>query len=307
MINYIDITPEIKTAIREGKAVVALESSVISHGLPWPDNLQTALDIQQSIRSEGGIPATIALLNGRIKVGLDEKEITFLAQPGSDIRKCSRRDLSALVTQKLHATTTVASTMIIAHHIGISVFATGGIGGVHREGQQTFDISADLDELARTPIAVVCSGAKLILNLPLTMEYLETKGVPVIGFDSDELAAFFCRSSGLPVDYRCNTPDELAELIDNHLKMKLGSGLIISNPVPYGEALDRSLIEKCIHHALAEAKEQEIIGKAVTPFLLKKIREQTDNLTLQSNIALIKSNARLATKIALALSSNISA
>ncbi len=298
---YIDLSSEIAKALKEKQPVVALESTLISHGLPWPDNLQTALGIEQVVREAGGVPATMGVIYGRIKAGLSEEEVTLLAQPDTAVRKCSRRDISGVIAQKHHATTTVASTMMIAHQVGIRVFATGGIGGVHRGAQETFDISADLDELAKTPVAVVCSGAKLILDLPLTLEYLETKGVPVIGYNSDRLAAFFCQDSGLPVDYRCNTPADIARLIDTHQQLGMDNGLIISNPVPADFALDRSVMESYIEQALANAKQQAISGKALTPFLLKTLREKTSNQTLGSNIALLKNNAALATHIAKAL------
>ena len=298
MNSYIDVDSEVTQALAKGTPVVALESSLISHGFPWPDNRQTALDIQQAVRDEGGVPATIAIINGRIKVGINESEVSLLAKPDTDVRKCSRRDLTAVIAQKLHATTTVASTMIIAHWAGLPVFATGGIGGVHRGAQQTFDISADLDELTRTPVAVVCSGAKLILDLPLTVEYLETKGVPIIGYNSDNLAAFFCRDSGLPVDYRCNTPVDVAQLIITHQQLGLQNGLVISNPIPEMDAIDKVMIEDCIDQALNDAKKQGISGKDTTPYLLQKIRTLTNNQTLHSNISLIKNNARLATNIA---------
>ncbi len=293
-------TNEVKQALDRGKPVVALESTVIAHGLPYPFNVETALAMEQAIRDEGAIPATIAILNGQITIGLSQAQIEWLGQqPSEKIRKCSRRDLPIVIGRKENGATTVAGTMIIAHMAGIRVFATGGIGGVHRG--HPFDVSADLIELGRTPIAVVCSGAKYILDLPLTLEVLETQGVPVIGYQTDGLPAFFTRDSGLPVDARVNTPEEAAQIIKAGEKIGASHGILFTVPVPEKDALPQDIAEKAIQQAAKEADKQGIHGKETTPFLLARITELTENRSRNANTALLKNNARVAAQIAISL------
>ena len=295
---YLDVAPEVAAAVAAGKPVVALESTIISHGMPYPQNVETALKVEQIIRDSGAVPATIAILGGRLKAGLTAEEIEYLGKKGQDVTKASRRDLAVLVSRKADGATTVTTTMIIAHMAGISVFATGGIGGVHRGAETTMDISADLEELANTPVMVVCAGAKSILDLGLTLEYLETHGVPVIGYGTDELPAFYTRKSGFGVDYRMDTPAELAKTFHVQHELGLKGGMLVTNPIPEEYSMDPAVINGAIDQAIAEAKEQGIHGKATTPFLLAKVKELTGGDSLDSNIQLVYNNAALAAKTA---------
>ena len=301
MNQHLDISPEVKAALEAGKPVVALESTIISHGMPYPKNVETALLVEQTIRSNGATPATIAVIGGRLKAGLSREEIEYLGKTGRGVAKASRRDLPALVARKADGATTVATTMIIAHMAGIKIFATGGIGGVHRGAETTMDISADLEELARTPVAVVCAGAKAILDLGLTLEYLETKGVPVIGYGTEELPAFYTRKSGFGVDYRVDTPEELAAMFRAQRELDYRGGMLVTNPIPQQYAMDQETIDRAIEEALAEAKAQGIHGKETTPFLLAKVVELTGGDSLESNIKLVLNNAAVAAETAAAL------
>ena len=298
---YLDVAPEVAEAIRAGKPVVALESTIISHGMPYPQNVETALNVERIIRENGAVPATIAIIGGRLKAGLTEAEIDYLGKTGSGVAKASRRDLPVLVAKGMDGATTVTTTMMIAAMAGIRVFATGGIGGVHRGAEVTMDISADLEELAETPVMVICAGAKSILDLGLTLEYLETKGVTVIGYGTEELPAFYTRRSGFGVDYRLDTPEELAKAFHVKRELNLRGGMLVTNPIPEAYSMDKAVIDKAIDTALAEAKEQGIHGKAVTPFLLAKVKDLTGGDSLDSNIQLVYNNARLAAKTAAAL------
>lgn len=302
MNKYLDVAPEAAEALKAGKPVVALESTIISHGMPYPQNVETALQVEKIIRENGAVPATIAVIGGRLKAGLSPEEIDYLGKTGSAVAKASRRDLPVLVAQGRDGATTVTTTMMIAHMAGIQVFATGGIGGVHRGAETTMDISADLEELARTPVMVVCAGAKSILDLGLTLEYLETHGVPVIGYGTEELPAFYTRKSSFGVDYRIDTPEDLAKAFYVKQDMGLGGGMLVTNPIPEEFSMDADVINKAISDAVAEAKEQGIHGKETTPFLLAKIKELTGGNSLDSNIQLVFNNARLAAKTASALS-----
>ena len=295
--RFFDFKDEVKEALEKGKPVVALESTLISHGFPYPENLEVAGEMEEIIRGYGVVPATIAIIKGKIKIGLTRDELEFMAT-SKDILKASRRDLAVIVAKGLNGATTVAATMIIAERAGIKVFATGGIGGVHRGAEKTFDISADLQELARTSVAVVCSGAKSILDLPLTKEYLETMGVPVIGFGSEELPAFYCRESGLKVDYVVDDEVEAAKLIRTMEDLGLGGGMIITNPVPEEYALSMEYMNEMIEEAVRAAEKKGIKGKRLTPYLLNKIKELTGGKSLKANIELVKNNARVAAKIA---------
>lgn len=292
------IAPEVTAALAADQAVVALESTLITHGLPYPDNLQTALAMEAAVRESGAVPATIAILNGAITVGLSQTQIEYLAQADS-VRKCSRRDLAVALALGEDGATTVAGTMIVAAMAGIRVFATGGIGGVHRG--HPFDVSADLLELGRTPVAVVCSGAKSILDLPLTLEVLETQGVPVIGYDTSELPAFYVSSSGLPLQVCVNGPEEAARIIRAAGDLDTGQGLLVTVPVPADEALDAASTEAAIQQATAEADAQGIAGKDLTPFVLARLTELTGGATKRANTALLINNARTAGRIAAAL------
>ena len=294
MNKYLDISPEVRKALREGSPVVALESTIISHGMPYPQNVETALRVEQTIRDAGAVPATIAIIGGRLKAGLSPAEIEHLGKSGRQVAKASRRDLPVLVARGQDGATTVTTTMIIAAMAGIKVFATGGICGVHRGAETTMDISADLEELARTPVMVICAGAKSILDLGLTLEYLETKGVPVIGYGTDELPAFYTRKSGFGVDYRIDTPEELAAAFRASLDMGLGGGMLVANPIPEEFSMDPARINAAIDQALAEAAEKGIRGKEITPFLLARIKDITGGDSLASNIELVLNNARLA-------------
>ena len=301
MNKYLDIAPEVKAALEQGKPVVALESTIISHGMPYPKNVETALLVEDTIRQNGAVPATIAVIGGRLKAGLSHEEIEYLGKAGRDVAKASRRDLPALVARGADGATTVTTTMIIAHMAGIQVFATGGIGGVHRGAETTMDISADLEELAQTPVMVVCAGAKSILDLGLTLEYLETKGVPVLGYGTEELPAFYTRHSDFGVDYRVDSPEELAAIFSAQREMGLKAGMLVANPIPEEYSMDKAVIDKAISEAVAEAAQQGIKGKETTPFLLAKIKDLTGGDSLDSNIQLVFNNARLAAKTAAAL------
>jgi len=301
VVSQLALTPEIADALAKGRPVVALESTIIAHGMPYPRNLETARTVEAIIRDEGAVPATIAVLDGQIRIGLDEAALERLAT-APDIAKLSRRDMAVALAEGGDGATTVAATMLCAHLAGIRIFVTGGIGGVHRGAETSMDVSADLEELARTPVAVICAGAKAILDLPKTLEYLETRGVPVVGHGTGEFPAFYCRSSGLNLDHCCDTPEQLAAIIDAQMSLPGAGGLVIANPIPDADALDRTEMDAAIARALTEAAAQEIGGKDVTPFLLARIAEITGGRSLDANIALVKNNARLGARIAVALS-----
>lgn len=298
MNKYLDLSPEVAEALAAGKPVVALESTIISHGMPYPQNVETALMVEKTIRENGAVPATIAVIGGRLKAGLTPAEIEYLGKKGRAVTKASRRDLPVLVARGEDGATTVTTTMIIAHLAGIKVFATGGIGGVHRGAETTMDISADLEELAMTPVMVICAGAKSILDLGLTLEYLETKGVPVIGYGTDELPAFYTRKSGFKVDYRIDNPEELAAAFRAKLEMGLRGGMLVTNPIPEEYSMDPQRINAAIDQAIAECNEKGIKGKDTTPFLLSRIKDITGGDSLDSNIQLVLNNARLAARTA---------
>ena len=298
MNKYLDISPEVSAALAAGKPVVALESTIISHGLPYPQNVKTALEVEQIIRDNGAVPATIAIIGGRLKAGLTPEEIEYFGKKGPEIAKASRRDLPVLVARGQDGACTVTTTMMIAHMAGIGVFATGGIGGVHRGAETTMDISADLEELGQTPVMVICAGAKSILDLGLTLEYLETKGVPVIGYGTDELPAFYTRTSGFGVDYRLDTPAELAAAFHAQRAMGLKGGMLVTNPIPEEYSMDPAVINKAIDQAIAECQAQGVHGKATTPFLLARVKDLTGGDSLDSNIQLVFNNARLAARTA---------
>ena len=296
--KYLDVKPEVAEAIAQGKPVVALESTIISHGMPYPQNVKTALEVEQIIRDNGAVPATIAIIGGRLKAGLTPEEIEYFGKKGPEIAKASRRDLPVLVARGQDGACTVTTTMMIAHMAGIGVFATGGIGGVHRGAETTMDISADLEELGQTPVMVICAGAKSILDLGLTLEYLETKGVPVIGYGTDELPAFYTRTSGFGVDYRLDTPAELAAAFHAQRAMGLKGGMLVTNPIPEEYSMDPAVINKAIDQAIAECQAQGVHGKATTPFLLARVKDLTGGDSLDSNIQLVFNNARLAARTA---------
>ncbi len=301
MNKYLDIAPEVKAALDAGKPVVALESTIISHGMPYPQNVETALAVEDIIRQRGAVPATIAIIGGKLKAGCSKEEIEYLGKKGQEVIKASRRDLAVLCARGEDGATTVTTTMIIAHMAGIKVFATGGIGGVHRGAETTMDISADLEELAHTPVMVVCAGAKSILDLGLTLEYLETHGVPVIGYGTDELPAFYTRKSGFGVDYRVDSPAELAKAFNTSLALGLGSGMLVTNPIPEEYSMPADVINKAIDEAIAQANANGVHGKATTPFLLAKVKELTGGDSLESNIKLVFNNAALAADTAVEL------
>ena len=296
--KYLDVSPEVAAALAEGKPVVALESTIISHGMPYPQNVETALKVESIIRENGAVPATIAILGGRLKAGLTPEEIEYLGKKGTAVHKASRRDLAVLCARGEDGATTVTTTMIIAHMAGIQIFATGGIGGVHRGAETTMDISADLEELSQTQVMVVCAGAKSILDLGLTLEYLETHGVPVIGYGTKELPAFYTRKSGFAVDYELDSPAELAAAFKASQDMGLKGGMLVTNPIPEEYSMDPAVINKAIDEAVAEAKAQGIHGKETTPFLLARIKDITGGDSLDSNIQLVFNNARLAAQTA---------
>ncbi len=300
--KFLDVNEEVAQAIAEGKPVVALESTIISHGMPYPQNVETALNVEKIIRDNGAVPATIAIIGGRLKAGLTPEEIEYFGKKGQAIHKASRRDLAVLCARGEDGATTVTTTMIIAHMAGIKIFATGGIGGVHRGAETTMDISADLEELGQTPMMVVCAGAKSILDLGLTLEYLETKGVPVIGFGTEELPAFYTRSSGFKVDYRIDTPEDLAAAFKASGDMELKGGMLVANPIPEEYAMPLDVINTAIDTAVKEAEEKGIKGKETTPFLLAKVSELTGGNSLASNIQLVYNNAKVAAQTAVAYS-----
>lgn len=297
MNKYLDLGEEVKAALKNNKPIVALESTIISHGMPYPQNVETALKVEEIIRENGAVPATIGIIGGRLKAGLSKDEIDYMGS-AKNIAKVSRRDIPYLVQSGKDGATTVASTMIIAEMAGIRIFATGGIGGVHRGAERTMDVSADLEELAMTGVAVVCAGAKSILDIGLTLEYLETKGVPVFGFETDELPAFYTRKSGFKVDYRVDTPEELASILKTKWELGLMGGALIANPIPEEYSMDADLINKVIEDAVQEAEKLGVKGKDTTPFLLAKIKEITGGDSLESNIQLVYNNAKLAALIA---------
>lgn len=299
--KYLDISPEVQEALASGKPVVALESTIISHGMPYPKNVETALLVEQTIRENGAVPATICIIGGRLKAGCTKEEIEYLGKAGRSVAKASRRDLPALVARKADGATTVTTTMIIAHMAGINIFATGGIGGVHRGAEVTMDISADLEELAQTPVMVVCAGAKSILDLGLTLEYLETKGVPVIGYGTKELPAFYTPHSGLEVDYRVDSPEELAAMFHAQRELGYSGGMLVTNPIPEEYAMDADIINNAIDEAMRQLRANGVKGKETTPFLLAKVVELTGGDSLESNIQLVLNNARLAARTAAAM------
>ncbi|PWC50697.1 pseudouridine-5-phosphate glycosidase [Azospirillum sp. TSA6c] len=294
-------TPEIADALAMGRPVVALESTVISHGMPYPRNLETARALEAEVRAAGAVPATIAVMDGRIRIGLDDDALERLATAGHAARKLSRRDLPVALATRVMGATTVAATMIGARLAGIPVFATGGIGGVHRGAETSFDISADLDELARTSVCVVCAGAKSILDLPKTLELLETRGVPVLGFGTDEFPAFYSRRSGLPVDHRCDNVQEVAEILRTKWQLGLEGGVLLANPIPPADELDADAMEAAVAQALADADAKGIKGKDITPHLLAALEAITGGRSLTANIALIRNNAQVAAGVAAAL------
>lgn len=298
MYNHLDIKPEIGSALNAGRPVVALESTIITHGMPYPKNLETALQVEQMVRDHGAVPATIALIEGRLKVGLREQELEWLASQGPRVKKASRRDLPMLISRKENGATTVAATMIAANMAGIRVFATGGIGGVHRGAAQSMDISADLQELARTNVAVVCAGAKSILDIGLTLEYLETLGVPVIGYRTEYFPAFFVRNSGLPVDFRAVSVEEIAHVMYAKWNMTLAGGLVVANPIPEAYAMDSETVNQAIELAISEADKLNIRGKDITPFLLARMEALTGGQSLEANVQLVLNNASLAARLA---------
>ena len=300
MKNYLDTSPEVAAALAENRPVVALESTIISHGMPYPQNVQTALEVEATVRASGATPATIAIIDGRLKAGLSVDEIEQLGQAGHAVAKVSRRDLPFIIAKQAMGATTVATTMMIAHMAGIKVFATGGIGGAHRGAQTSFDVSADLQELARTPVAVVCAGAKSILDLGLTLEYLETHGVPVVGYQTALLPAFFTRDSAFKVDYQLDSAAQIAQAMHAARALNLSAGMVIANPIPEQYAMPTASIDAAIDQALREADEQQILGKQATPFLLARVCELTGGDSLSSNIQLVLNNARLASAIAVA-------
>ena len=293
-------TPEVASALAEGRPVVALESTVISHGMPYPKNLETAKALENAVRAEGAVPATIAVLDGRIRVGLDGDALERLAKGGKSVMKLSRRDLPVALATGVPGATTVAATMIAARLAGIAVFATGGLGGVHRGADTSFDVSADLDELARTSVCVVCAGAKSILDLPKTLEVLETRGVPVLGLGTDEFPAFYSRNSGLPVSHRCDSVHEVAAILRAKWDLGLEGGVVLANPIPEADALDGAAMEQAIAQALSDAEMHGITGKSVTPFLLAALERITGGRSLTANMALIRNNAVTAARLAAA-------
>ncbi len=301
MQKYLDYSDEVRAALDEGKPVVALESTIISHGMPYPKNVETALMVEDEIRRNGAVPATIAIINGRLKAGLSKDEIEYFGKKGTAITKTSRRDIPTIIARKADGATTVAATMIIASLAGIDIFATGGIGGVHRGAETTMDISADLDEFTKTGVLVVCAGAKAILDLPLTLEYLETKGVNVVGYTTDELPAFYTRKSGLSVTWRMDTPEEIAESWKVQKDIYPNTGLLVTNPIPEEYSMDPDYINREIDTAIEEMKKLGIKGKETTPYLLDKIQKLTGGESLEANIRLVLNNAKLASRIAVAM------
>jgi|TARA_B110000438_G_C15752744_1_gene623735 pseudouridine-5'-phosphate glycosidase len=295
--DYLDIHPDVENALKNNLPIVALESTIISHGMPYPKNIETALMVEETVRSNNAVPATIAIIKGRLKIGLTKEEIEFLAT-NDEIKKISRRDLAIAISQKLSGSTTVASTMIIANLAKIAVFATGGIGGVHRGAETSLDISADLDELSRTNVCVVCAGVKSILDIGLTLEYLETKGVPVIGYKTSEMPAFYSTKSGFNVDYRIDAAADIADILKTKWDLSINGGVLVTNPIPVAAELESSVMNDAINQAIIEADNEKITGKKITPYLLSKVNEITKGKSLDANIKLIKNNADLAAKIA---------
>jgi len=296
--RYLDVGADVRDAIASGLPVVALESTIISHGMPYPENVATAIRVEQVVRDNGALPATIAILAGRLKVGLNTDEIEQIGKAGPDVIKCSRRDLPFVIAREKDGATTVAATMILAAMAGVNVFATGGIGGVHRGAEDSFDISADLKELSETDVAVVCAGVKSILDIGLTLEYLETMGVPVVGYGTSEMPAFYTRGSGFSVNYRLDTPAEIAAAMGAKWDLSLCGGLVIANPIPERHAMDNATIDAVIETALADMTEKGISGKDATPYLLNRIAAVTGGASLAANIELVLSNAALAAEIA---------
>lgn len=297
--SFLDIHPDVQSALHQKQAVVALESTIISHGMPYPQNVETALQVEAIVRAEGAVPATIAIIDGRLKAGLSEQEIRMIGQAGQSVIKTSRRDLPFVLSRKQHGATTVAATMIIAQMAGISFFATGGIGGVHRGAAQSMDVSADLQELANTNVHVICAGAKSILDLPMTLEYLETYGVPVIGFQTQEFPAFYSRKSGIALQYSCKNAEEIASILHTKKQLQLRGGSVIANPIPEVYEMEYQEINEAIDRAINEAAEKRIKGKVITPFLLNRIKEITKGKSLEANIKLVCNNAKLAAQIAI--------
>ncbi len=297
----LEVTPEVRKALDARKAVVALESTIISHGMPYPQNVETALKVEEIVRDNGAVPATIAILDGKLRAGLSVDQIEYLGKMGQGVTKASRRDIPFVLARKLPAATTVAATMIIAARAGIKVFATGGIGGVHRGAAETFDISADLEELACTDVAVICAGAKAILDIGLTLEYLETKGVPVVGYGTDELPAFYTRKSGFPVDYRVDDPMELAKVLQTKWALGLKGGMVVANPIPEKDEMAFNTVNRAIEKALQEMDRKEIRGKRATPYLLARVAALTGGDSLTANISLVYNNAALGAQMAVCL------
>ncbi len=296
--KYLEIAPEVRKALANGDPVVALESTIISHGMPYPQNVETALRVEEIVRENGAVPATTAIIGGKLKCGLKKEEIEYLGKKGLEVTKCSRRDIPMAIARGFDGATTVATTMIIAHMAGVSIFATGGIGGVHRGAQETMDISADLEELANTPVMVVCAGAKAILDIPLTLEYLETKGVPILGYKTDKLPAFYTRSSKFNVDYRVDSPLEAAKAFEAQRGAGLHTGMLMANPIPEEFSMDEEMINNAIEAAVKEAEEKGVKGKDSTPFLLSKVKDITGGSSLDANIELVFNNAKVAAQIA---------
>ena len=301
-LKYLDVKDEVAMAIAEGKPVVALESTIISHGMPYPQNVETALQVEQVIRDNGAVPATIAIIGGRLKAGLSELEIEYFGKKGPEIAKASRRDLAAICAKGEDGACTVTTTMMIAHMAHIKIFATGGIGGVHRGAETTMDISADLEELGNTPVMVVCAGCKSILDIGLTLEYLETHGVPVVGMGTEDFPAFYTSKSGFKADYKVDSPAELAKLYKTSRDLGLKGGILVGNPIPDEYSMDPDVINPAIDKAIAECNAKGIKGKETTPFLLAKVKELTGGDSLDSNIQLVFNNAKVAAQTAVELS-----
>lgn len=302
MKNYIELSKEVQQAKEEGKAIVALESTIISHGMPYPQNVKMAREVEQIVRDNGAVPATIAIIDGKIKIGLTDDELELFGK-SSDVAKVSRRDLPQIIATKKLGATTVATTMICAELVDIKIFVTGGIGGVHKGAETTMDISADLEELAQTDVAVICAGAKSILDLPLTLEYLETKGVPVLGFETECLPAFYTRNSEYKLNFSTDSIGVIADVLKTKWELNLKGGVVVANPIPKEFAMDEAYINGIIDQAIKEAAENNIIGKDTTPFLLGKIKELTDGKSLDVNIELVKHNAKVGAQIAVNLNS----
>ena len=306
MKKYIELSKEVQQAKEEGKAIVALESTIISHGMPYPQNVKMAREVEQIVRDNGAVPATIAIIDGKIKIGLTDDELELFGK-SSDVAKVSRRDLPQIIATKKLGATTVATTMICAELVDIQIFVTGGIGGVHKGAETTMDVSADLEELAQTDVAVICAGAKSILDLALTLEYLETKGVPVLGYETECLPAFYTRNSEYKLNFSTDSIDVIADVLKTKWELNLKGGVVIANPIPKEFAMDEAYINGIIDQAIKEAEENNIIGKDTTPFLLGKIKELTDGKSLDVNIELVKHNAKVGAQIAVNLNSKINA